>query len=658
LKSKILYIVIIVLFAVPAWAQQESCVNNIHLNKHILCVGETINAAPCDNNGNIIPNLAADYNYGESLTDTVTRAQNPQHVYNAPGIYKIRQAINLVQTSRIASVLPKASPLVQLSYCEGRTISLSIKDTSYTIFSLDSAQKETYAYDQYVINFGDGNTRTISGQSQTEVYTYTATGNSFNITVRGVFDAAACGGDTTLAVDFSNKQFIAPITSTLTVLDQSPEGRVELAYNGFNYLFYKLEQKTGTGAYQAIDTLNPQTQEATWQNNRALNTDLNIYCFRLTTINYCDESRNLPSDEICSTHLQARVDAAAGAINLEWPRYPISANGLTYQLFRNNVALSNPIAANGPASYTDSTVACGQTYSYRLEVVYEGQYGPLRSVSATQTVTAESTRPLAMAEGFYSTVENNQVVLRWNNPESILLKSFTISRNSSAIASIKDTVYIDSIANISASNCYTLSYEDSCGNKSAITPQSCPVRLTVQNSGRYINDLQWTPYIGWQNGVSHYIIEYLDHDNNIYNSIPLLTQTNYTDDKIDPEQQVLRYRIKAVPNDFTLPPSYSNIVEIKQRVRLIFPNAFNPNGHPENQFFKPKGRYITEYNLQIFNRWGELVYQTYDFSDLGWDGTFRGKPAPEDVYVYKVVARDETGERLELTGTVMLIRTH
>jgi gliding motility-associated-like protein len=664
LKNKALYIVIFILFAVPAWAQQNStCVNNIELADSIVCVGTVVNPTACYSN----QTGASDYNFGDDLNDTVNTRNITQHIYQSKGIFSIKQIFKpdggtSLTTRRYIYVLDTIKPNVEITYCDNNEVAIFIRDNDaarYGISSFDGNRNATVFYDKYRIDFGDGTTLEAFSNDTSFIHRYNDVTQDYTIKVRGHYNIAACGGEFTQTIS-PGKPFTAPTSVSLKVLDQSANGSIEYTYSGSDYLSYKLQQKTGTDAYQPVDTINnpPAGEQTNTLSN--LNTAGNIYCYKLSTINNCNPANTPESDEICTTILNATVDAAAGVVNLEWPIYPLlapAANNLRYQLYRDNTLLTEIYQTN-TITYTDSTVACGQTYSYRLEVVYEGQYGLLRSISATQTVTAESTRPLKNVEGFYSTIENNQVVVRWNNPEGIILKNFTINRNSSAIASIKDTIYIDSTANLSATNCYTLSYEDSCGNKSAVTPQSCPVRLTAQNSGRYMNDLQWTPYIGWQNGVSRYIIEYLDHDNNIYNSIPLLTQTDYTDDKIDPEQQVLRYRIKAEPNDFTLPPSYSNIAEIKQRARLIFPNAFNPNGHPENQFFRPKGRYIAAYDLQVFNRWGELVYQTYDFGSPGWDGTFRGKPAPEDVYVYKVVARDETGERIELTGTVMLIRTH
>ena len=68
----------------------------------------------------------------------------------------------------------------------------------------------------------------------------------------------------------------------------------------------------------------------------------------------------------------------------------------------------------------------------------------------------------------------------------------------------------------------------------------------------------------------------------------------------------------------------------------FFPNAFSPNGDNANDFFKPT---ITcpfdDYRLQIFNRWGDLIFETFDLKP-GWDGSANGQAAPVDVYIYRV----------------------
>jgi len=91
------------------------------------------------------------------------------------------------------------------------------------------------------------------------------------------------------------------------------------------------------------------------------------------------------------------------------------------------------------------------------------------------------------------------------------------------------------------------------------------------------------------------------------------------------------------------------------------PNTFSPNGDGVNDYFYPRGSGL--YNIQsmtIFNRWGQLVFQRKNFpansESMGWDGTFNGKPAPVDAYVYIVEVICNNAQVIALHGNVTLIR--
>jgi gliding motility-associated-like protein len=69
--------------------------------------------------------------------------------------------------------------------------------------------------------------------------------------------------------------------------------------------------------------------------------------------------------------------------------------------------------------------------------------------------------------------------------------------------------------------------------------------------------------------------------------------------------------------------------------RFFIPNAFTPNGDGINDEFKVISHGVTEFDMQIFNRWGEILFQTKD-SDTGWDGTYDGKVAPQGTYIFRL----------------------
>jgi len=90
--------------------------------------------------------------------------------------------------------------------------------------------------------------------------------------------------------------------------------------------------------------------------------------------------------------------------------------------------------------------------------------------------------------------------------------------------------------------------------------------------------------------------------------------------------------------------------------RIVFPNAFRPESPiEENRMFKPGViDHVEEYHLMIFNRWGELIFESFD-KDVGWDGYYDGQMAKQDVYVWKVEGKYAGGETFVQTGDVTLM---
>ncbi|MFT6323046.1 MAG: gliding motility-associated-like protein [Halieaceae bacterium] len=68
---------------------------------------------------------------------------------------------------------------------------------------------------------------------------------------------------------------------------------------------------------------------------------------------------------------------------------------------------------------------------------------------------------------------------------------------------------------------------------------------------------------------------------------------------------------------------------------IFIPNAFSPNGDGANDSYLITGKVVEEIDLKIYNRWGELVFETTD-PNKGWDGTFNGKEVDPLVFVYNL----------------------
>jgi gliding motility-associated-like protein len=85
------------------------------------------------------------------------------------------------------------------------------------------------------------------------------------------------------------------------------------------------------------------------------------------------------------------------------------------------------------------------------------------------------------------------------------------------------------------------------------------------------------------------------------------------------------------------------------------PTGFSPNGDGTNDVLYVRGAAIETVNFKVFNRWGELVFETNDMK-RGWDGNFKGKQQEMDSYawVLDVMFIDES--TVHRTGNVTLLR--
>lgn len=101
--------------------------------------------------------------------------------------------------------------------------------------------------------------------------------------------------------------------------------------------------------------------------------------------------------------------------------------------------------------------------------------------------------------------------------------------------------------------------------------------------------------------------------------------------------------------------SYSTVV-IEPDFTIYIPNAFTPNDNDINETFIPKGSFVDDFQMKIFDRWGNLVFETNDIK-VGWNGkTKKGTDALPDVYVYSIKCIDAQLKKHAYRGIVTLVR--
>ncbi|KXK43364.1 MAG: PKD domain-containing protein [Bacteroidetes bacterium OLB11] len=100
-------------------------------------------------------------------------------------------------------------------------------------------------------------------------------------------------------------------------------------------------------------------------------------------------------------------------------------------------------------------------------------------------------------------------------------------------------------------------------------------------------------------------------------------------------------------------------VKVLRDCYLNIPNAFSPDGDGLNDYFLPRDLLasgLTVFQMNIYNRWGQLLYSTNNLDGLGWDGKYNGTPQPIGTYIYTINAEFKNGVKNTYSGNVILVR--
>lgn len=88
---------------------------------------------------------------------------------------------------------------------------------------------------------------------------------------------------------------------------------------------------------------------------------------------------------------------------------------------------------------------------------------------------------------------------------------------------------------------------------------------------------------------------------------------------------------------------------------MFVPNAFSPNDDGVNDKLYVRGKCLANFTFQIFNRWGEKVFETSN-QEIGWDGTFNDEPMNTGVFVFRLQGTTINNDPFSMKGNVTLIR--
>lgn len=96
-------------------------------------------------------------------------------------------------------------------------------------------------------------------------------------------------------------------------------------------------------------------------------------------------------------------------------------------------------------------------------------------------------------------------------------------------------------------------------------------------------------------------------------------------------------------------------LRVKPVFTLYIPEGFTPNNDGLNEVWIPQGEGVMTYNLKVFNRWNQQIFESNELN-YGWDGRFFGSDVPLGVYTYRIRVYDILGEPHNYFGTFTLFR--
>jgi gliding motility-associated-like protein len=338
-----------------------------------------------------------------------------------------------------------------------------------------------------------------------------------------------------------------------------------------------------------------------------------------------------------------------------------------------NFKLIDSIFDRNANFYNDFNTPNYSTINYRYLIRVENECGFEGSISDTLG-TFDQLKMLPDKQYLYNvTVKDDEVHLTWNQTKELdfaryfLWKGYRNQKPEEFVMELDflkktDTLYLDKKVQVNdTSHCYYVVMLDTCGNYGPAGKIFCTTVL--RGSSKYFeNTLYWQKFMfGDDYPVKYDLYKYAPNSIvripvGLYNDTTLNIKDidfNTDDGRYTYELDVLH---QPVGWPGTIARSTSNKVSLEQKPYVFVPNAFTPNDDGVNDTWQIRDVFVKDYVLKVYDRWGKLVFETFD-KNQQWNGKmFDGSSAPNDAYIYILTYTgwlDEVGIE---KGNVTIIR--
>lgn len=470
-------------------------------------------------------------------------------------------------------------------------------------------------------------------------------------------------GDSTSPIDLEILR-VSVIDDNSIVLDYKES-------NAIDFDAYMIYEESGSNFTKLTEIKDKKTLTYTINGKNAL---ANSYCFKIEAQNTCGLiSDTFTALKHCTVETDAQGDTNSSIV--DWTPYIGWDEVSTYDIYRKEVGspAALQLIGNVPGDslrYIDSTVYCNIEYSYRVQA---NELGGNNQLSLSDTAHAlpiwDYTPPPNKL--VRATVEDDiEILIEWDSVRGsqipittyVLQKSFdgiNYTQINKADANIFS--YIDEKVLVDDYSYYYRTYAiDECFDTTDFWNFGKTILLDADTSLDQRPEMNWSHYQGWTEDISYYTVEIKNTDNTFLEiaSFPykdtsfrdLLTDLNQRPDycyRIIAYKEIIPFEDQVV--------SVSNVDCSPVRSKIFYPNAFTPNADNLNDFYVTPSEYIKEYHIQIFNRWGEMVFESFDLTK-NWDGTYKGEDAQQDAYAVLVNTVGVDGIKRVHHGTVTVLR--
>lgn len=500
------------------------------------------------------------------------------------------------------------------------------------------ALRDSSQYDYYMIN-GDPNLELNTGNAFQQAISLPP--GTRTVSLKGMYRGAGvqdnCGEETksVLVTDELRPAFINEVRASIT------NQHVTIHYSLQPDASQVLEVQQANGSFSP----RPEPLEGN-QLTIPLDPSSNYFCFRIRTDNRCDGT-SLYSNMVCTAQLSGTAEENHNSVRFNTnSQLPASA-----ELLRDgNLLQAFNSASTG--TYEDDQIVCNTVYAYAIRLSYANASSITEGLEIQNQFNGTPPAPQNLASRW----ENSEIIFEFlqdNLIPNARYRAYRPEGTPPRLVNRADTNFI-TLPATGQNNCFRFSYIDACDNESVLSAPVCA--LYLRNTAREPDGLllEWNEYTGYANGVQNYTISKYDAQGNFVRSYPMGLQTSLDLGEQPLEESGSRYMVTAYSNDL-LTESSSNLLEFRILMQGYFPNAFTPDGDELNDYFKVEGKFVERSRLQIFNRWGEQIFETTDLQ-RGWDGTIKGQPAPQDNYVYRAFVETIDGGQQTHRGSVFLIR--